>query len=135
MTQAPATIARLQAAINHHDLDALVACFAEDVRSEQPAHPARRFTGREQVRRNWAQIFSRVPDLRAELLSCGIAEGTASAEWSWTGTRADGGPFAMRGVTVLAVREEEIAAVRFYMEPVEAGGPAVEASIEEVVGR
>lgn len=41
---------RLMQAMNAHDLDAEVACFRDDYRSEQPAHPARTFTGREQVR-------------------------------------------------------------------------------------
>ena len=30
---------RLQVAMNAHDLDAFVACFAADYESEQPAHP------------------------------------------------------------------------------------------------
>src|SRR5947209_11573753 len=32
-------------ALNRHDLDAMVACFAPDFRSEQPIHPERNFTG------------------------------------------------------------------------------------------
>ena len=43
---------RLVQAMNAHDLEAHVACFRDDYRSEQPAHPARTFTGREQVRQN-----------------------------------------------------------------------------------
>ena len=41
---------RLRAAMNAHDIDAFVDCFAEDYDSEQPAHPDRAFTGRDQVR-------------------------------------------------------------------------------------
>ena len=59
---------RLHDAINRHDLEAFVACFAPDYRSEQPAHPGRAFTGSEQVRKNWATFFAGVPDLQAELL-------------------------------------------------------------------
>jgi hypothetical protein len=58
---------RLVQATNDHDLGALVACFAQEYASETPAHPARGFRGRGQVRRNWEQIFSFVPDLRAEV--------------------------------------------------------------------
>ena len=36
-------IENLREAINKHDLDAFVACFDPDYRSEQPAHPAREF--------------------------------------------------------------------------------------------
>jgi ketosteroid isomerase-like protein len=53
------------AAVNDHDLDALVACFAPDYVNETPARPQRGFRGREQVRRNWTQIFAGVPDIRA----------------------------------------------------------------------
>jgi hypothetical protein len=58
---------RLRDAQNMHDLDGFLACFDSDYRSEQPAHPGRAFTGREQVRRNWAAVFDAVPDFRAEL--------------------------------------------------------------------
>ena len=54
---------RLCAATNAHDLDGIVGCFAEDYRNETPVHPARGFVGREQVRRNWQQIFAFVPDV------------------------------------------------------------------------
>jgi hypothetical protein len=43
---------RLQLAINAHDLDALADCFEPGYLSEQPLHPARSFTGQEQMRRN-----------------------------------------------------------------------------------
>jgi ketosteroid isomerase-like protein len=58
---------RLVRATNDRDLEALVACFAEDYENETPVHPARGFSGREQVRRNWEQIFTHVPDLRTEV--------------------------------------------------------------------
>ena len=54
---------RLCGAVNGHDLDALAACFAADYRNETPVHPARGFVGREQVRRNWEQLFGGIPDL------------------------------------------------------------------------
>ena len=50
-------------AVNGHDLDALAACFAADYRNETPVHPARGFVGRDQVRRNWEQLFGGIPDL------------------------------------------------------------------------
>jgi ketosteroid isomerase-like protein len=55
--QGGAVSERLVQAMNAHDLDAQVACFREDYRSEQPAHPARTFTGREQVRQNWSKLL------------------------------------------------------------------------------
>jgi len=61
-------LARLNAALNRHDLAAFVECFDPDYESEQPAHPDRRFRGRAQVERNWAAMFGGLPDFRAEVL-------------------------------------------------------------------
>jgi hypothetical protein len=65
-------VRRLHQAINDHDLDALVACFAADYDNRTPAHPARGFTGAEQVRRNWTGILGAVPDLKADLVACTV---------------------------------------------------------------
>src|SRR4051812_12077791 len=48
---------RLLAAMNAHDVDAFVDCFAPDYRSEQPAHPGRAFEGSDKVRENWTSVF------------------------------------------------------------------------------
>src|SRR5690348_11980660 len=92
--------ARMQEAINSHDLEGLVASFAVDLTSEQPAHPARAFQGREQVRTNWTMIFDMVPNLQATLLRSALGDGIEWAEWAWDGTRTDGGHFGLRGVTI-----------------------------------
>jgi|SRR3954451_18525485 ketosteroid isomerase-like protein len=128
---------RLQQAISQRDLDALEACFAPDYDSQFPAHPDRSFRGHEQMRRNWAQIFSAVPDLQAELVSWAAAGDTVWAEWDWRGARGDGAPFAMRGVTTQGVKADRIAWVRLYMEPVQAGAgadAAVRQTLSETLG-
>ena len=51
---------RLQDATNAHDIEAICACFAPGYRNETPVHPARSFTGNEQVRRNWTQILTSI---------------------------------------------------------------------------
>jgi ketosteroid isomerase-like protein len=112
---------RLVDAFNAHDLDALVACFHEDYRSEQPAHPARGFTGREQVRTNWGQVFAGVPDLSAELLREAQTGDTAWGEWRFQGGRADGTRLDMAGVILCGVRDGRIAWARLYLELVEPG--------------
>src|SRR4249919_1418571 len=93
-----AMVDRLEKATNAHDLDALVDCFAADYRNETPAHPARGFTGREQVRRNWQQIFAAVPDLHAALLGSAVEGDTVWTEWEMSGTKRDGNAHLMRGV-------------------------------------
>jgi hypothetical protein len=99
---------RLRDAQNGHDLDAFVACFDRQYRSEQPVHPDRAFVGREQVRSNWAEVFAGVPDFQAELLRSADDGDTGWAEWHWQGARTDGTRLDMRGVTIFGVREDRI---------------------------
>src|SRR6478735_4208016 len=121
---------RLLAALNTHDLDGFVDCFASDYRSEQPAHPGRAFEGREKVRENWTSVFAGVPDFQAELLTSGTAEGPVEiGEWRWRGTHTDGTPFAMEGVTVMGIESEHIAWGRLYMEMVDQDGGDIDAMV------
>jgi ketosteroid isomerase-like protein len=129
----PRLVARLQHAVNEHDLDALAACFAVDYRNETPAHPARGFTGRDQVRRNWGQILGAVPDMVAEVRCVGDGR-TAWSEWELRGTRVDGSAHLMRGVVIFEVRDDEASSARFYLEPVEAGGPEIDEAVRRAVG-
>jgi ketosteroid isomerase-like protein len=124
-------VARLQEAINDHDLEALVDSFADDYTVEMPAHPRRAFAGREQVRHNWEQILAGVPDLSARIVGL-ISDGdSAWVEWDWRGTRVDGSPHHLRGVTIIGVRDGRIGWSRFFMEPVDVDGAAIDESIRE----
>lgn len=125
---------RLVAATNQHDLEGLVACFAEDYRNETPAHPARGFRGRAQVRRNWEQIFAFVPDLRAEVIGCAIDGETAWTEWKMGGTRRDGRAHQMCGVIVFGVSEGLARWARFYLEPVDQSTAGVDEAVRQQVG-
>ena len=126
---------RLQAAMNDHDLDALVACFSPDYLSEIPLHPSRTFRGDEQVRRNWSQILAGVPDLHSELIRAAVDGNVVWSEWEWTGTRRDGAPHLMRGTTICGVQGERIAWARFYMEPVLDDGVGIDAAVAQAVAR
>jgi ketosteroid isomerase-like protein len=123
----PPTLSRLVASTNSHDIDGLVSCFAPDYKLVMPNHPARDFTGTEQVRRNWTQIFSQIPDVTCTVTA--VARGAAPQEW-WTewdihGTDAGGAPHLMRGVMIITVgpaATDLVRANRFYVEPTEATG-------------
>src|SRR5437879_12165044 len=97
MEQSLATIDRLVRVTNQHDLGALTACFAEDYQNETPAHPARGFRGRAQVRRNWDQIFAFVPDIHVEVVRSAIKTDTVWTEGEMRGTRRAGGRHRSRG--------------------------------------
>jgi len=123
---------RLLAAMNEHDLDAFVACFAPDYRSEQPAHPDRAFQGSDKVRENWAGVFSGIPDFTADLLlSTTTDDGVEIGEWRWRGIHTDGSPFAMHGVTVMGIEDELIAWGRLYMEVVEEDGADIDQMVRD----
>ena len=66
-------INRLVKAMNLHDLSAAAALFHPDYRSSQPAHPGRTFTGREQMRANWAANKPKLKACRAEVKAKGLA--------------------------------------------------------------
>jgi ketosteroid isomerase-like protein len=129
-----AVIERLQRAANARDLDALVDCFAPGYVNETPAHPERGFTGQDQVRRNWERIFAAVPDLTVEVLRHATDGNTVWSEWEHRGTRADGSPHLMRGVVIFGVENDRAVWARFYLEPVEHGGPGIDAALTRHVG-
>jgi ketosteroid isomerase-like protein len=130
----PATVLRrLERATDEHNLDTLVDCFATDYVNDTPAHPARGFRGREQVRENWRQILAGVPDLRARVLRSVVDGGTVWSEWEMSGTRRDGSPHLMRGVILFGIADDCIVSARFYLEPVDTSGTDVNAAVRAVV--
>ena len=129
------TVNRLLEATNRHDLDALVGCFADDYVLEMPAHPARGFRGADQVRRNWQQILAAVPDIKVTLLGWAVDGETVWTEQEMRGTRRDGSAHLMRGPLLFGVRAGRIRWGRFYIEPVEESGPAIDESVRAQVAR
>lgn len=123
---------RLRDATNLHDPRAVASLFAEGYRSVQPLHPRRAFAGRTQVVENWASVFGGVPDFTSELVSFSVDGETEWGEWDWRGHHTDGAPFAMRGVTILILRDGLVAEARLYMEPVEFGGGDIDVSVQEL---
>jgi ketosteroid isomerase-like protein len=133
--QGEAVSERLQRAMKAHDLEAHLACFQEDYRSEQPAHPARTFTGSQQVRENWSKVYQSIPDFRAEVLRLAVVGDTEWAEWHWQGTKEDGSPLDERGVTIVGTRDGKIAWGRLYLEEVEREGAGIDETVRRMAGR
>jgi ketosteroid isomerase-like protein len=121
--------------MNAHDLDTAAALFATDYRSSQPAHPGRTFTGRAQMRANWAAMFAGVPDFRAEQLRS-VDDGRLTwSEWHWSGTRSDGQRFEMRGITLFEIANEVIVAGWLYVEDVEVNLIGIDDAVERLSGQ
>ena len=128
-------LGRLLEAVNSHDLDSLVSCFADDYVNETPAHPRRGFLGCEQVRRNWRQIFAGVPDISAQLPRTTVDGATVWTEWEMSGAAADAAPFLMRGVVIFGVVNDTIKSARFYLEPVDESSGDINAATRRVLGQ
>ncbi|MFI5084607.1 MAG: nuclear transport factor 2 family protein [Actinomycetales bacterium] len=124
---------RLLQATNRHEVTELAACFAEDYVNRTPAHPGRGFTGRDQVRRNWEQIFAGIPDITASILSATVDGGRIWSEWHLSGNRGDGTPHEMAGVIIFTIDGGEITTARFYLEPVEHGSGTVADAVRRTV--
>lgn len=124
---------KLKDAINAHDIDSFIECFDENYHSEQPVHPDRTFLGREQVKRNWSSNFDEMPDFSATLLRHYISNSCLWAEWEWQGTRQDKSRLLMRGVTIMGAENGKIKWGRLYVEPVEASGKGIDATVREVM--
>jgi ketosteroid isomerase-like protein len=128
-----AVVDRLLGAINDHDLEAMVACFDEGYVNETPIHPKRGFRGRDQVRKNWTQIFGTVPQLQAQLIGTAVDGDTVWTEWHMSGGHRDGAPFEMAGIVIFRVPDTTIASARFYLEPVEQTSGDVNAAVRQLL--
>ena len=123
---------RLRDAASSHDAARMASLVAEDYRSAQPLHPQRAFGGKAQVMENWSAVFEGVPDFKAELVAHSVDGETEWGEWDWRGRHPDGSAFAMRGVIILTVRGDLIAAARLYMEPVDTEGGDIDTAVREL---
>ncbi len=124
-----AVVRRLIEATNQRDLTSLVACFAPDYRNETPVHPAHSFVGREQVRRNWVQIFAALPDLQTRVIDSAMVGDGVWTEQEHLGTRADGTRHVMRGVVIFRVSAGLVTQARFYLEPLDARSDRVDEAV------
>ena len=106
---------RMIQAANRHDLEAMVACFAPDFRSEQPFYPERNFTGQAGVRKNWSFFFSTIPDFQVEVLSEAVEGDIVWAELNYHGTQVDGKKHLTRGVTISGIQGEQIVWAKLYI--------------------
>ena len=107
----PVTVERMQevlAAFNSHDLDAIMACFAEDAVLEMPRGPdpwGSRCVGKAAVRDGLAARFAGIPDVRYSEdrhFACGDR---GVSEWLLTGTTTAGERITVRGCDLWEFRD------------------------------
>ena len=117
-----ATLKRLLEAFNAHDLDAIMAFFAEDCELLMPRGPApegRRFVGKAAVSEGLASRFSGLPDVRYGDDRHWVAGNLGVSTWLLTGTTKAGESVRVRGVDLLEFREGKITRKDSYWKIVE----------------
>ena len=105
------TLAEIAAAFNRHDLDAIMAFFAEDAVLELPRGPdpwGRRFEGKEAVRAGLAARFAGIPDVHFGGDSHFVSGDRGASEWTLTGTTTDGVRLEVRGCDLWTFRDGKL---------------------------
>jgi ketosteroid isomerase-like protein len=105
------TLAEIANAFNRHDVDGIMAFFAEDAVFEGPKGPdpwGRRLVGREQVREGFAARFAGIPDVHYGDSSHWVSGDRGVSEWTLTGTTTDGAQLELRGCDLWAFRDGKV---------------------------
>ena len=119
------TVSTLQAttdAFNRHDLDAIMAFFADDAVFLSPRGPepiGRRFTGKAAVREGLAARFSGIPDVHYGDEDHFVAGDRGASEWTLTGTTTDGVRLEVRGCDLWTFRDGLVTRKDSFWETVE----------------
>jgi len=126
-------VERFVQAINGHDLEAIVGCFAADYNDVEPVHPTREISGGQaEVHKRWGTVLASLPDFRTEVQRVAIEGDSAWIEHDWSGTRADGTRLHLRGVNIFGIRDGQFAWGHIYMESVEEDGIDIEERVRRM---
>ena len=107
---------------NRHDLDAIMALFADDCVFEAPRGPdpwGRRFEGRAAVREGLAARFTGIPDVSYEGHGDFVSGERGVSEWTLRGTTVDGERLEVRGCDIWTFRGDEVLVKNSYWKIVE----------------
>lgn len=118
------TLTELCAAFNAHDLDRIMACFADDCVLEMPRGPmpwGARFEGKQSVRAALATRFQGLPDVHYEAEQHFVDEAaeTGMSKWFLTGTSRDGTRKEVRGCDFYSFRDGKVIRKDSYWKIVE----------------
>jgi ketosteroid isomerase-like protein len=94
------TLKAITDAFNAHDLDAIMAFFAEDCSLDMPRGPdpwGARYAGKAAVREGLATRFKGLPDVHYGEDRHWVCGNMGVSEWLLTGTRPDGTRIRVRG--------------------------------------
>jgi ketosteroid isomerase-like protein len=101
----------IAAAFDRHDLDEIMAHFADDAVFESPRGAerwGRRFVGKASVAEAFAARFSGIPDVRYQDDDHFVDGDRGTSEWTLSGTTTDGQRIEVRGCDLWTIRDGKI---------------------------
>ena len=124
MSDIRSVLIELCAAFNAHDLDRIMACFAEDCVLEMPRGQepwGTRYEGKPAVRRGLASRFEGLPDVHYgnEQHSVDEAAGTGISKWTVSGTDRHGRAVRANGCDFYTFRGGKVVRKDSYWKIVE----------------
>jgi ketosteroid isomerase-like protein len=109
-------------AFDEHDLEGIMAHFADDAVFEAPRGTdpwGTRFVGAEQIREGFAARFSGIPDIRYAQDQHFVDGDRGASEWTLSGTTTDGQRIEVRGCDLWTLRDGKIVKKDSYWKIVE----------------
>lgn len=106
--EAMQTLKAITTAFDAHDLDGIMAHFADDAVFEGPrgTEPwGTRFVGLKEIREGFAARFSTIPDIRYQHDEHFVDGDRGASEWTLSGTTTDGQPIEVRGCDLWTLRD------------------------------
>lgn len=120
-------VLRFVEAVNNGDIDELAASIHPDFEMVVPQHPARGFKGKDQEVKNMWYLMTKFPEGRIEVQRMVETPSEVWIENSYVSSELQ-----MAAVVIFAIDQETntIRSGRYYSEPVDRGGPAIDEWME-----
>ena len=112
----------IAAGFDAHDLDGIMARFADDAVFDAPRGTetwGTRFVGREAIRQAFAARFAGIPDVRYQDDSHFVDGDRGASEWTLSGTTIDGERLEVRGCDLWTFRDGLVSRKDSYWKIVE----------------
>lgn len=104
-------------AFNAHDVQAIMSHMTNDCKFEASAGPevdGEKFTGQQQVKKAFEEVFATFPDAHWGNAQHFISENRGVSEWIFTGTKLDGTKVEVTGCDVFTFKNGKIAIKNSY---------------------
>ena len=113
-----ATVERFNEAFNRHDVPAIMALMTGDCVFEgtDPAPDGRFFRGQAEVGAYWTELFNGSPHAKFEVEEIFACGDRGVVRWVYHWIAKDGAPGHVRGVDILRVADNKVAAKFSYVK-------------------